>query len=597
MARPDFEIHVNRGGRWSIESAEQTEAAAIEAAKRRVGMPGVEGVRVVKEETSRIGKVSEKILYEQAGRSGDTGVITVGALDETPERCEKAADLYGGGARQAMAKLFRNYTSKMNITVSEVLYNGRELKRVMEKDNLLSSAVAKVATLQTTQGDQQGAKTRRDELFGMIDEVLAKANAVEKTPLPSIAAVGFAALEQQVASKAADPSERDYLIRVAISRDLLGERSLLGKLENVIKWGTAADPKTAVGALDDFIADILTDASVIQDVLGRRDNLLAAILAMLDLLNGQMTLPKAKGSNGGAANGSANGGEATSAAANATGEPDPLGERLNKLIADDRLPGAVAVIADRLQTMIASRNPLVRDAASDEEKDALRGLIERLVPADGTVRADPGILMALLERGARMVNKGGEIGRNEAVEYLSGLLLEPARKVRFLLALHAAASSDGLKAHISKVTQDWMAEHNAATQFHADSKNPALVMRAVTNLFYHVRDNAPAEELKGAITAHLENLLFEYIDKGQIIQRVDDPTRPLRQRARLLMSMCLPDMMPPGKAVEAARVRVVNYLRQPDFTTQVVADLTDPAEKEKALRDLFDLMRRAGFKM
>jgi len=55
--------------------------------------------------------------------------------------------------------------------------------------------------------------------------------------------------------------------------------------------------------------------------------------------------------------------------------------------------------------------------------------------------------------------------------------------------------------------------------------------------------------------------------------------------------------MPPCKAVEAARVRVVNYLRQPDFTTQVVADLTDPAEKEKALRDLFDLMRRAGFKM
>jgi len=580
MARPEFEIHVNRGGRWSIESAEQTEADAIAAAKRRIGMPGVEGVRVVKEETSRIGKVSEKVLWEQAGRSGDTGVITIAAIDEAPERCEKADDLYGGGARQTMAKLFRNYTSKMNITVSEVLYNGRELKRVMEKDNLLSSAVAKVASLQTTAGDQQGAKTRRDDLFGMIDEVLAKANAVEKTQLPSIAAVGLAALEQQVASKAADAGERDYLVRVAISRDLLGERSLLGKLENVIKWANGADPKAAVDALDDFIADILTDPTVIQDVLGRRDSLLAAILAMLDLLNGQMTLPKTNGANGAAA-----------------GEPDPVGERLNKLIADARLPGAVSVIADRLKTMIASRNPLVRDAGTDEEKNALRGLVERLVPADGAVRADPDILLALLERGARMVNKGGDIGRNEAVEYLSGLLLEPARKVRFLLALHAAASDDALKAHIAKVTQGWMAEHNQATMFHADPKNPALVMRAVTNLFYHVRDNAPAEELKAAITSHLENLLFEYIDKGQIIKRVDDPTRPLRQRARLLMSMCLPDMMPPGKAVEAARVRVVNYLRQPDFTTQVVADLADPAEKEKALRDLFDLMKRAGFRM
>ena len=83
----------------------------------------------------------------------------------------------------------------------------------------------------------------------------------------------------------------------------------------------------------------------------------------------------------------------------------------------------------------------------------------------------------------------------------------------------------------------------------------------------------------------------------EILQRVDDPNRPLRARARLLISMCLPDMLPPGKAVEAARVRVANYLRQPDFTTQVVADLTEPAEKEKALRELFDLMKRAGFKV
>ncbi|MBV8534782.1 MAG: hypothetical protein JO128_04260, partial [Alphaproteobacteria bacterium] len=122
------------------------------------------------------------------------------------------------------------------------------------------------------------------------------------------------------------------------------------------------------------------------------------------------------------------------------------------------------------------------------------------------------------------------------------------------------------------------------------------VMRAVTNLFYHVRDNAQADELKQPLTGHLENLLFEYVDKAQIIKMVDDPNRPLRARARLLMSMCLPDMLPPGKAVEAARTRVVEYLRQPDFTAKVVEDITDPAEKEKALRELFDLMKRAGFK-
>lgn len=575
MASAEFEIHVERGGRWQLESVESTEKDAIASARRRLGQSGVGGVRVVKEETSRLGRVSQNVLFEQKGQVADTGVITIAPLENPPARCEKPADLYGGGARQAMAKLFRNYTSKMNLTVSEILYNAREMKRVMEKDNLLSSAVSKVASLQSGE-DKLGANGRRDELFAMIDEVVARANAVDKTALPSIAAIGFAALEQAVATQATDPTERDYLIRVAISRDLMGERSFLGKLDNAVKWVDGTDPGATVDALDEFIADTLTDPTVIQDVLGRRDNLLAATLATLDLLDGQMTLANREQA--------------------AREEGGPIGERLNKLIGAARLPGAVAVISDRVQSMIASRNPLIREASEKEEKDALRTLVERLVPVDAPVRASPEILVALIERGARMINKGGDAGRQDALGYITGLLVEPGRKARFLLAAYNACPQAGLKAHAAKLTQGWIAETQAATAFSPQAKNPALVMRSVTNLFYHVRDADLPAELKRPLTEHLESLLYEYIEKAKILQLVDDTTRPLRARARLLMSMCLPDMLPPGKAVEAARVRVVDYLRQPDFTTQVVADLSDPAEKEKALRDLFDLMRRAGFK-
>jgi hypothetical protein len=574
MANPEFEIHVNRSGRWAIESAENTEAEAVAAAKRRIGMPGVEGIKVVKEVTNRLGRVNQVVVFEQAGRSGDTGIITVAPLETPPALCQKPKDLYGGNARLAMSKLFRNYTSKMNLTVSEVLHSPRELKRIMDKDNLVNSAVSKVASMQSGE-DPAGAKVRRDELFAMLDEVVSRANAAEKAELPSIKAVGFAALEEAVSTSAPDSEQRDYLMRVAISRELIGEQSFLGKLENAVKWAEGTDPARAVAPLDDFIADTLTDATVIQDVLGRRDNQLAATLALLDLLDGQLKLEKS---------------------VRASPDQENLTpERLNKLIGAARLPETTAVIADRVQSMIAGRNPLMRDATPEEEEDAFKTLAERLIPLDGPVRASADLMLALIERAARMINKGGETGRVEGVAFIAGLFAEPARKVRFLLAAHDAAQPP-LQARVVEQVKAWIAATQAAADFTPGNKNPALVMRAVTNLFYYVRDADAAAALKLLLTEHLETLLYEYVEKAQILKMVDDPNRPLRARARLLMSMCLPEMLPPGKAVEAARVRVVSYLRQPDFTTKVVEDLADHVEKEKALRELFDLMRRAGFK-
>ena len=574
MAGEQFEIQVSRGGRWTIEGVSTNEKEAIEDARRRVGQSGVEIVRVLKEARTRFGQPTT--VFEQKGKVADGETITLAAIDAPPQRCEKPNDLFKGDARQAMAKLFKNYSSKMNITVSEVLYNARELKRVMEKDNLVTSAVSRVASLQSTGESAAAAKARRDDLFTMLDQVLAKAYAAEKTDLPKINEVGLAALEQAVAAQSPDPEEAEYLKRVAISRELIDERSFLGKLDNAIRWVEEAAPDIAVTALDDFIADTLNDATLVQDLLGPRDNLLSAILAMLDLLDGQMALAKGQEEQRKELNASA--------------------ERLNKLIGASRLPGAVDVLSERIRSMVASKNPLTRNNEPKEEKEALRALVERLVPLDSPIRATALLLDGLIERAARHLNVGGAGGRNEALGFVAGLLLEPPRRMRFLIAIYESSLREPLEAKLVELMNGWAADMSSAAAVYPASKNPALIMRAVTNLFYHIRDSGLGDDLKPKFTSHLDKLLFKYVVEAKILERVDDPAKPLRQRARMLMSMCLPDMLPPGQAVEAARPRVVNYLRQPNFTTEVVADITDPAEKEKALRELFDLMRKAGFK-
>lgn len=573
MAGETYEVHVSRGGRWQIEGVSKDEKDAVSEAKRKLSGPGVEGVKVIKDAGRQFSK--PETIFEQKGRVADGELITLAPIEAAPTRCEKPADLYGNGARLTMAKLFKNYSSKMNITVSEVLYNARELKRVMEKDNLVSSAVAKVASLQSTAGDQQGAKSRRDDLFSMLDQCLARAYQAEKADLPSITKVGYTGLHEAVAQKAPDPEQAEYLKRVAISRELIGERSFLGKLENAIRWAEGVDSTVEVGALDEFISDTLSDAGLIQDLLGPRENLLAAIMAMLDLIDGRMAIAKGQ--------------------EDQRKELNAAGERLNKLIGASRLPGAVGVIAERVRSMVASKNALTRTATPQDEKAALRMLVERLVPADGPTRVTPELLDGLIERGARLLNVGGAAGRRESLSHLVDLLLEPARKMRLLIAVYESRLREEFEAHLGDLLKRWIAETPSAGAANPASNNPAFVMRAVTNLFYQIRDSGLADERKKPLTDHLDTLLYKYVVEAKILERVDDPNRPLHLRAKMLMSMCLPDMLPPGKAVEAARPRVVNYLRQPDFTAKVVAAIEDPSEKEKTLRELFDLMRRAGF--
>jgi hypothetical protein len=573
MAGEQFEIQVSRGGRWVIEGVSGNEKDAVAEAKRKLGGQGVEGVKVIKDAGRRFSQ--PETVFEQQGKAGDGEVITIAPIEGAPQRCEKPADLYGGNARLTMAKLFKNYSAKMNVTVSEVLYNARELKRVMEKDNLVSSAVARVASLQSTAGDQQGAKTRRDDLFGMLDQCLARAYQAEKTVLPSIIKVGYAALEAAVAEKAPDPEQKEYLTRVAISRDLIGERSFLGKLDNAIKWAESVASDVEVGALDDFIADTLNDAALVQDLLGPRENLLGAIMAMLDLVDGRMAL---------------------AGQSEQRKEINASAERLNKLIGAQRLPAAVQVLGERVRSMVASKNSLTRTATPQDEKGALRTLVERLVPADGPLRVTPELIDGLIERGARFLNMGGAAGRMEALGFLGDVSGDPARKMRWLIAVYESRLRAEFEAKLAELFKAWIAGTPSAGAAHPATNNPAFVMRAVTNLFYQIRDSGLDDTHKQPLATHLDTLLYKYVVEAKILERVDDPNRPLHLRARMLMSMCLPDMLPPGKAVEAARPRVVNYLRQPDFTAKVVEDIADPAEKEKTLRELFDLMRKAGFK-
>jgi len=120
-------------------------------------------------------------------------------------------------------------------------------------------------------------------------------------------------------------------------------------------------------------------------------------------------------------------------------------------------------------------------------------------------------------------------------------------------------------------------------------------MAAITQVWNEFRAAPIPLEFSERVCNRLDELLLHYIKAERILEKIDDPSRPLRLRTMMLMKMCLPTSLPPGKASALARGIIVDKLKRPNFESEVVADLADPNEKAKAQRDIFLLMRQAGF--
>jgi hypothetical protein len=281
-----FEIHVRREGRWTIDDTTKDEGDAMAFARKLVGQSGVESVKVMREGPNKFGRVTNEAVFAQERQlSRDNDRIVLPMIDRAAP-CEKREALYGIAARLTMSRLFKPYLTRFTVTPSEVMYNAREMKRVMDKDNLVATAVGRVAGLQA-RGDQAAAKQRRDLLHGFVDEIADRARKADTVKLPDVAKVGFQELESDLVTRYKDESDADYMMRVAIARALVNERNWWGKLDRSVGWAAAGASPRSIAALDDFIADTLADAALLQDILGPQRDLFHALDALLDLIEGK----------------------------------------------------------------------------------------------------------------------------------------------------------------------------------------------------------------------------------------------------------------------------------------------------------------------
>ena len=566
--RESFEVLACRDGRWTIETSSASQADAEAFARKVLNSQGVSGVKVVRE-VARGDTARETVVFEQTRELRDSGKIFVNDIDEAPY-CETVEEIYAARGRQTLNRLFRAYLDKNGVTATEVMHDFRELRRLVDADSLMASGVGKVATLQAKGRADTDTGKRRDVLYGFLDEITVRARTASEKKLPTIRAEGFEAAVARIAASAS-PEQCDYLLRVMVARELVQQRSFFGKLAQTMDWAEPAqDGRTRV-LVDTFISDILANAETLQDLLGLQPTLGAALGSLIDLAQGRFE---------------------NESEGRPDDSPEVLAGRLNAMLGLDALPDSRAMLVERVRRQLEAKSPLSK-GEPEEETEAFRALIDKLMPTDDLFGGGA-IAEALTHRQSRILNKGGVAGLKEATGRLLPTFADPARKAGYLLALTESRLVDSIGDEISRQLESLFIRPESVKQIVKDNRPPNKKMQTLTTVVHKVRGSGLDDRMKARIADRLDELLASYIVDDRILERVDDPSRPLHVRAFMLLSMCTPEMLPEGKASQLARKIVVKHLKRPNFETELVADVP-PAEKERVLRDFHVQLYRCGF--
>lgn len=567
QGRVSFEVQVCRGGgKWAISEVLGTEEAARRKAEELLAQKGVEGAKIIKE--SHFGNDSrrETEIFKQMNDVDKDEDFTVTPVDQAP-LCEAIEDYYKTDARTTMARLFSRYLEKQELTPLEILHSHKSLKRMLNKDNLVPSAVDKIASLHSraTGGD---TRKRKDTIYAAVDRISARAREIDNKPLPELKGGTLDELWAQIDTKFQDAGERTYMANVALARASANWTGWLGKMAGLLPKAKDLKDERARAMVDEMMSDILIAKTVIKDVIGVSKHMGDAVQRMLDLVEGKC--------------------QPTKFAA------EDLVALLNVLFENDLLPKSKAVLFDRIERDLKSPVRLTNSDEPNADRDFFITLLNRVVTDHG-VYGGTGMAFGLTERWARIINLGGASGRKKAMEEVRDKLTSTTRKFVYLIAMFDPEEDANLADAIISQLKTFVAQLDTVQKIAPEAKTQKARLQEAAQVQRVVLDSELSEPLKSTLANKFDEVVSNYLITNKVIERIDDKALPFRDRATRLVQFCTGGVLTEGKAKTIARDTVVSYLKRKDFVSEFTLGIDQPGDKERAIRDFYTLLSKTGF--
>ena len=566
LGRASFELQMYKDGRWAISEVLQSEEVARKKAHDLLTLKTTQGVRIIKEAQFAGDSRRESEIFCQMKETDKGDDFTITPVEAAP-LCEKVTDFYQTAARTTMARLFTKYLDKHELTPFELLHSHKNLKRMLNLDSMVPSAVDKIASLhaRVTNGD---ARKRRDVIYAAVDSISKRAREVDSKELPEMKGSTLDELLRRIDARYTDVEERSYLAHVAFVRHTINWTGWLGKMTELLPMAQSQKDERARAMVDEMLSDIFVAKTVIKDVIGVSKHLGDAVMRILDLLEGKCKPTKFA--------------------------VEELVVLLNQLFAANLLPRSKTVLLDRLERDMASSVRLTNSEDIAADKAFFDIILDRVVTDHGVIGGSA-LAMGLTERWARMTNVGGSTGRKRALEGVRDKLLSGKRKFIFLLAMYDPNSTPDMKALIESQVRDLGGQLNTIQKIAPEARTEKTRLQEVAGMQRLVLDSTLPDRLRDPVAAKFDELVSDYIISQGVIQRLDDERLAFRERATRLVTFCASGVLTVGRATTIARDNIVSYLRRKDFIAEFTADIPEPADKEKAIKEFYSLLAKTGF--
>lgn len=572
MARQEnFEVQVCQQGRWLTQDTFPREGEARSLAKSLLSNGAFEGVKILKIR-QRGDAESETVVFSEMREAVVNDRIQVVSIEEA-SWCDKLEDCYLPPARATIGRVLRQYLDKQVITPIEMMHSHREMKRIADFDNLMPSAVGRVASIQaretTSGGPPAGdAKVRSNLIYDWVGKITDAARKVAETPnLPKLETDSFDSCLAKI-EKALPVDRVGHASLVVLSQATITTRSWLGKVEQLLTLLESSKHPGAAKAIDPIIADCFASTDAVRDLLGRQLNLAGAMMTLIDLARGAMKVEL-------------------------KGDEEFIGQLNRHFASSGLLPESKEAILEGIRRQLRGRTPMTH-GERPQQREAYRKVVLHLMGPKGSLLGGGATADAIVLGNARFVEEGGETGRKLAISTIPSIMDAPADKARVILvALQGKIAAEQTET-LSRQAMDILRRAQKFTDLVKPEQAPPERLRSVAQLQEAViASQIIPEPNRTNYIEKLDVLLTGFLNESGIIAKLDDPAASTRLRALRLVQFAASGVVTKGKAKAMLRERINAHVGQSDFQKKFLSDLPDPAQHAVALSDFSALRARA----